>query len=239
MGDETTPYKVTDYQAKTVVEFVSEVLEEEPKEWGYFEVKHETRGFLFSPRIEYRYGKLLNEIPEAWQHQEIEKIESCGGWSRMDYYITTKNITNKPMEQEKTTNETQPEKKHFDFITEERLHEILSILLPWGYSQKQNRYTGLSPYIGERINVITITANDTVFEIPFSICIDCFEEDSDARDSMGFYKGIMKLIAPELYSGDVEFKGKNNVLDFDWALDCVQENKFPANVTYYGKIDIL
>lgn len=90
MGDETTPYKVTDYQAKTVVEFVNEVLKEEPKEWGYFEVKHETRGFLFSPRIEYRYGKLLNEIPDDWQHKEIEKIESCGGWSRMDYYITPK-----------------------------------------------------------------------------------------------------------------------------------------------------
>jgi hypothetical protein len=47
MGDETTPFIVTDYQAKTVAEFVNEVLKEEPKEWGYFKVKHETRGFLF------------------------------------------------------------------------------------------------------------------------------------------------------------------------------------------------
>jgi hypothetical protein len=45
---------------------------------------------FFCPRIEYRYGKLLNEIPDDWQHKEIEKIESCGGWSAMDYYITPK-----------------------------------------------------------------------------------------------------------------------------------------------------
>ncbi|MBR3856416.1 MAG: hypothetical protein IKM68_00350 [Bacteroidaceae bacterium] len=239
MGDETTPYKVTEYQAKTVAEFVNEVLKEEPKEWGYFEVKHETRGFLFCPRIEYSYGKLLNEIPEAWQHQEIEKIEACGGWSRMDYYITTKKYNEQPMEQEKTTNETQPEKKPFDFITEERLHEILNILLPWGYSKQKNKYTGLSPYIGETTNIISIIANDTVFEIPFSICMESFDPDGNENNSLGFYKGIMKLIAPELHSYDEAFKGNDNVLDFDWAPDCVQVNKFPANVTYYGKIDIL
>jgi hypothetical protein len=134
------------------------------------------------------------------------------------------------MTQEKSPEVEQPEKKAVDLIPEERLKEILNILLPWGYSQKQNRYTGLSPYIGERINVITITANDTVFEIPFSICIDCFEEDSDARDSMGFYKGIMKLIAPELHSTDEKFQDTLNVLDFNLASDCVQDNAFPAKV---------
>ena len=90
MGDETTPFIVTDYQAKTVAEFVNEVLKEEPKEWGCIKVKHETGGFFLGFRIEYHCGKLLNEIPEAWQHQEIEKIEACGGWSAMDYYITPK-----------------------------------------------------------------------------------------------------------------------------------------------------
>ena len=41
----------------------------------------------------------------------------------------------------------------------------------------------------------------------------------------------MKLIAPELVSIDDSFKGMSNVLDFNWASDKVQANKFPAKVT--------
>lgn len=53
-----------------------------------------------------------------------------------------------------------PEKK-FDFMTEERLHELLSILLPHGYSHYDGTfYTGVSPYIGKEHNIITIVAND-------------------------------------------------------------------------------
>ena len=89
-GDETTPYSVIGYRAQTVVEFVNEVLSEYPSEWGYFKVKTKDHGFLGSPRIEYRYGELLNEIPDEWQHVEIENIESCGGWSCMDYMIMPK-----------------------------------------------------------------------------------------------------------------------------------------------------
>jgi hypothetical protein len=42
----------------------------------------------------------------------------------------------------------------------------------------------------------------------------------------------MKLIAPELHSGDKKFKGLVNVLDFYWAPDKVQENRFPVKVEY-------
>jgi hypothetical protein len=90
MGDETTPYEVTEYRAKTIVEFINEVLENE-KECGYIEVKDEKSGpFHWCTRIEYRYGELLNEIPDAWQYRCPELIEACGGWSRMDYFITPK-----------------------------------------------------------------------------------------------------------------------------------------------------
>ena len=82
LGYETTPYSVTDYKAKTVVEFVNEVLER-TREWGYINVNE-----LGS--IEYRKGELLNPIPDTWQYKMIDKIESVGGWTRMDYYITTK-----------------------------------------------------------------------------------------------------------------------------------------------------
>ena len=89
-GDETAPYSVTDYQAKTIVEFINEAIEHNPKEWGYFEAKSKDGGFLSCKRIEYRYGELLNEIPDEWQYREIEKIDASGGWSRMDYLITPK-----------------------------------------------------------------------------------------------------------------------------------------------------
>jgi hypothetical protein len=42
----------------------------------------------------------------------------------------------------------------------------------------------------------------------------------------------MKLIAPELHSNDDEFKENVNVLDFNWAEDEVQDNRFPVKVVY-------
>lgn len=88
-GDETTPFAVTEYRAKTIVEFVNEILENK-REWGYIKVKDAHGGFLFCHRVEYRYGKLLNDIPSEWQNREIANIEACGGWSCMDYCITPK-----------------------------------------------------------------------------------------------------------------------------------------------------
>lgn len=129
--------------------------------------------------------------------------------------------------------ETNEQVKPFDFIAEERLHEILSILLPWGYSHtRPTEYTGVSPYIGDRTNIITIVANDPDWCTLFSICMDRFAEDEDEINSLGFYKGIMKLIAPELHTNDEKFNDKMNVIDFRWAPDTVQENKFPVKVTY-------
>ena len=91
-GDETAPYSVSDYRAKTIVEFVNEVLEQNPKEWGYIEVKDESvgDGFHWNASIEYRYGQLLNEVPDIWQYREIGSVTAEGGWSRMDYLITSK-----------------------------------------------------------------------------------------------------------------------------------------------------
>ena len=133
-----------------------------------------------------------------------------------------------------TNNETKEQEKPFDFISEERLHEILSILLPWGYSHpKPTEYTGVSPYIGDSTNIITIVANDPeAWNSVFCICMDRFAEDEDEGNSLGFYKGIMKLIAPELHSHDDKFKDNFNVLYFGWASDMVKENKFPVKVTY-------
>ena len=137
------------------------------------------------------------------------------------------------MEQVKNPEVEQQEKKTARLIPEERLKELLNILLPWGYSHpKPTEYTGVSPYIGDRTNIITVVANDPAWGTLFSICMACFDEESNEDDSLGFYKGIMKLIAPELHSNDDKFKDNFNVLDFGWASDMVQENKFPVKVTY-------
>jgi hypothetical protein len=138
------------------------------------------------------------------------------------------------MAQAKAPEVEQPKKETVDLIPEERLKEILNILLPYGYSHYDgNMYTGVSPFIGSTRNVITIVANDPKgWGSLFSICMERFTEEEDEYNSIGYYKGIMKLIAPELHSNDDEFKGSTNVLDFNWAEDAVQDNRFPAKVEY-------
>ena len=124
-----------------------------------------------------------------------------------------------------------------DLIPEERLKEIRNILFPWGYSHHQaNRYTGVSPYIGSTRNIITIVANDPKgWGSVFAIVMERFTEDEDEAGSIGFYKGIMKLIAPELVSITENFAGAANVLDFDWSTDRVIDNRFPVSVEYRNK----
>ena len=86
-GDETTPYKVIGFKSRTVSEFIQEVLKENPKEWGYISVG----GHFYQTRrkgsCEYRYGRLLSEMPKELLDVEIKEILACGGWSRMDYTI--------------------------------------------------------------------------------------------------------------------------------------------------------
>ena len=138
------------------------------------------------------------------------------------------------MAQVKAPEVEQPEKKTVDLIPEERLQELINILLPYGYSHYDgNKYTGVSPFIGSTINIITIVANDPEgWGSVFAICMDRFAEDEDEDNSLGYYKGIMKVIAPELHSYDEEFKNNLNVLDFKWAPDSVQDNLFPVKVEY-------
>ena len=57
-----------------------EVLISEPNEWGYISVPG--RG-----RVEYRDGKLLDEIPENWKDLTVVSVKGSGGWSRFDYIL--------------------------------------------------------------------------------------------------------------------------------------------------------
>lgn len=136
---------------------------------------------------------------------------------------------------EAKTEETQRQKEmEFRLIPYERLQEILNILFPYGYSHYDGtKYTGVSPFIGTTQNIITVVANDTHWsDGVFSICMDRFSDDENEDNSLGFYKGIMKVIAPELYSYDKKFKEHFNVLDFYWAGESVQANAFPVGVLY-------
>ena len=139
-------------------------------------------------------------------------------------------------EQVKSPDVEQPEKKTVDLIPEERMKELLNILLPYGYSYHDGRYTGVSPYIGDSTNIISIIANNPEgWRGVFVICMERFTEEEDEKNSLGFYKGIMKVIAPELVSNDNEFIGAANVIGFNWASDNVQDNRFPVKVEYLPK----
>lgn len=77
-GDATSLYEVTS-TAKTVREFVDLVLKELPGEWGDFN------------RYEYKYGELIDKMPEAFLNREIEyPIQGHGGWTLMRYKIKLK-----------------------------------------------------------------------------------------------------------------------------------------------------
>ena len=87
-GDGITPYKVTDYEATTVGEFINEVLENYPNDWGDFNVGDGR--FLLNPHCEYRDGILLDEFQKTTLKKKIESVKAAGGWSRMDYAIKVK-----------------------------------------------------------------------------------------------------------------------------------------------------
>ena len=87
-SDCTAPYDVVDYQAKTVVEFINEMLHQCKSEWGHIYVC--TENIPMPGRVDYTCGELLKEIPDEWQHKEVVKVISAGGWGNMDYRIYVK-----------------------------------------------------------------------------------------------------------------------------------------------------
>lgn len=80
-GDETAPFDLSEYPAK-VTDFIAEVLKR-THEWGDIEV----RGHGC---VEYRYGELLDEIPDEWKGLMIRDAKAAGGWSYMTYYLFVK-----------------------------------------------------------------------------------------------------------------------------------------------------
>lgn len=86
-GDCTAPYSVTFEKPMTVRSLVSEVVSNE-RDWGYIGIKNEKEPFFGDPCCEYRWGRLLTELPPEIMDRNIEAISANGGWTRMDYILT-------------------------------------------------------------------------------------------------------------------------------------------------------
>ena len=87
-GDCTTPYLVTEYEARTVREFINEVLESRPNEWG--EISVVDGQCINNPSYEYKHGRLMGEFQKSILKREIDEVKASGGWSRMDYIIVVR-----------------------------------------------------------------------------------------------------------------------------------------------------
>lgn len=98
-GDCCAGYKVEFSKEYTVREFIKEVLEKYPGEWGYFELKN------LNISTEYNRGRLLKlKFADAILDSKIVRAYASGGWSRMDYSLTVDiTMDNKPGIAEKAT----------------------------------------------------------------------------------------------------------------------------------------
>lgn len=86
LGDCTTPYEGEFEKPMEVHELVALVLEN-TQDWGYIGIR-DNETIFGNPRCEYRYGKLLSELPNELMCKKIERISASGGWTRMDYLLT-------------------------------------------------------------------------------------------------------------------------------------------------------
>ena len=90
---------------------------------------------------------------------------------------------------------------------------MLNILFPWGCSKHCGMYTGETPYAGGDTIIIQVafdrsgTSNSLI-----SIIIAANEHGYD--DVLGYFKGIMKVACPLLYTEDRTVDERQNVIDF-------------------------
>lgn len=84
-GDCTAPYDVILDKEYTVKEFIETVVSRD-REWGYIGIA--VKGSIFGdPHCEYKWGKLLYDLPEEIHNKKVISVKADGGWSRMDYLL--------------------------------------------------------------------------------------------------------------------------------------------------------
>lgn len=85
-GDCTAPYAVALDKAYTVKEFIQTVITERTDEWGFISID-DGKTIFGEARCEYRWGKLVSNLPKVFQSKTIISVKADGGWSRMDYLL--------------------------------------------------------------------------------------------------------------------------------------------------------
>lgn len=86
-GDCTAPYWVELDKKYTVEEFIQTVLTRKD-EWGCIRIHQRPPVSRFDyPACNYRYGKLLTNLPKEYLDKTIKFAEADGGWTRMDYVL--------------------------------------------------------------------------------------------------------------------------------------------------------
>ena len=86
-GDCTAPYAVVFDRRCTLREFCASVLKNE-KDWGYVLIRDGGPWSAKKQKFEYRYGALLDPIPDGLLGRKIDTATAEGGWSRMDYFVS-------------------------------------------------------------------------------------------------------------------------------------------------------
>jgi hypothetical protein len=188
-SDCTAPYDVKDYKAKTVQEFIQEMLKERPNEWGKIQVKMMFGGGFCT----YRNGRLLSDLRPEFLDIEIQEVKSAGGWGCMDYLIFTK-------DKESTMKRT--EDGHFiddpmDIINSKpdfsgiglRKTHIDEVTHFFVQRKGKNDYTLMADFWGFMPNIgvaQTITINGTIYRFA------CMEINIDAIGGFIFQKVLLK-----------------------------------------------
>lgn len=85
-GDCTAPYEVVFDRRCTLREFCASVLKNE-KDWGYVLIRDDRPWSAKKQKFEYRYGAMLDPVPEDLLGRKIDGATAEGGWSRMDYFV--------------------------------------------------------------------------------------------------------------------------------------------------------
>lgn len=87
-GDCTQNFKVTDFP-DTVGELVDQILLRE-KEWGSIKIDMGKGIHFFDlETYEYRYGTLIDQIPDEQLAAKVKIVSANGGWTYMSYLIIT------------------------------------------------------------------------------------------------------------------------------------------------------
>lgn len=89
-GDCTAPYNVKLDQEYTLKKFINAVLTSRSNEWGNICIAKRNCSWYNYPKIEYRYGKIVDlSCPDFYDicDRKVKEVSASGGWTRMDYTI--------------------------------------------------------------------------------------------------------------------------------------------------------